>query len=1008
MVNVSGYGVREGLTSEDIGKLVAGDKTHPLYSKYPFYPTDLLEHSGISDIFFPIAHALFPEDPPDVAYNKFVFYALYENKPIVFTLHEGRKKYICTIIRGHHWGLNVYGPVGKADILIIGKMPGHDEYSSKLNFQGPSGIILRDAFRKIGLEDHEIKSFYVTNAVRWYSADWKSPRLPVRWIKNCRILLEEELRILRPKVVLFLGSDAVKGYYGPQENVAHLSATPKLETVKVYDDNGELNGTHTYWVFAAIHPAAVARAPQLEPSLINTLSRVVDCVKTGKVISENSKIQIETIRDEKQLQKLIEKIEIIPGLKKIAVDLEWEGKFPTANGSYVRTFQISHKPYYGAVIVLRDSQGQPCFSPSLDKAIQLLQRLFSRHDIQVGGSFFVSDIPWIQSLGIDISHLLKVPTYERFKTGDYVGIFDVAMAEHAHNEVGPFDLEHLAEARGGYASWSHDISKWRSKSASEQDINVSDLPGYGSCPDEILIPYAGVDVAVIRHLMDLQIPRLNQDLFGNSCWKAFYNWVRSLSAYVEMHIAGVMIDVEKLKTLTQAYTVVYAEKLNKLREIINWPTFSPRNVIYDCVELLFGEAYIGHVDDCGNPIKKRPDGAISLYLEPVKATDGRLWQTLSPTEKATARPSTDKETCSALLLSNPSPPIKLLQELRYVDHLLKTVLRYKQNGMEIEPVGIGRYICNDGRVHSLFTPIVETGRSNSVRPPLQNLAKRREASYMQIAGDLYPGPLRSILIAQKGYRLVEADFISAELVCAAILSRDTHLLTHCAQACLPEDNPDYYDIHSHIAVAAFKLGCPPTKQGMKDAGIEHLRTVAKSIVYGSLYGCTPATVVRQSIEEGIDIKIDDAKKIMDTFFTMYPMLGQLQERLCKRVENPGWIRTYYGRYRRFYKANDEQTFLSQQREAMNFPCQSLVADTMNLALHNLAAHPDKSRLGYRILVQIHDAGIFEVPERSVDEFVNRILPECMCEKAKFPSCDLDGNPYPDSPLYNLSIDISVL
>ena len=969
----------------------------------------LFVDSCLFDILQPIANSLYSEDSPEEALINFVWHGLYGKDQLVFTLKEKNKNHLCHFIRGHHWGSSLPGPRQNTELIIVGKMPGREEYETGSNFQGASGIILRDAFRKLGVSDEKMKSFYVTNAVRWYIHNADFSKLPVRWIKNCCVFFEEEIRILRPKAVLLLGSEAVKGFFGPQASVAELAANPRKLEIPIYDKDDNVIDYHSVHVFAAIHPAAVARTPQLEEIFVKSLDRLVTFLQSGDLYQENDKISYSVITTADELDRLVREIESIPGLKKIAIDLEWEGHFPTANGAYVRTFQISHKPYFGAVIALRDRTGIPTFQPNIDSAVKILQRLLSRTDIQIGGSFFVSDIPWIESLGLDISHLLRVPPYEEFVGGNYSGVFDVAMAEHAHNEVGPFDLESMAMVRGGYSAWSRQLSKWHSEFLSDFDSSVRDLVGYGACPDDILFPYAATDVAVTRHLMDLQIPLLDRDRFGNSCWKALYNWIKALPAFVEMHKTGVLIDTDKLKHLTRSYLLVYAEKLNELRDIINWPTFNPRSVIYDCVELLFGEEYTGCVDEHGRPIKRRPDKAVSLRLTPVKTTDGRLWSSLTPEEQKNARPSTDKEVCSVLQLANPDQPaIKLLQEIRYLDHLLKTVLRNKQSDNDIEPIGIGRYICNDGRVHSLFTPIVETGRCNSVRPPLQNLAKRRESSYKQIAGELYPGPLRSILVAPPGYRLIEADFISAELVCAAVLSRDPLLLDHCMRACLPEDNPDYYDIHSNIAVAAFHLACPPSKTGMKEAGYGHLRTVAKSIVYGSLYGCSASTVVRQSQEEGIDISLDEAQRIMDTFFTMYPGLVRLQNDLKRRVTDPGWIRTYYGRYRRFYPAQDEQTFAAQQREAMNFPCQSMVADTMNQALFNLIHHPARQELGYKILVQIHDACIFEVPEVNVQTFIESILPECMCAKAQFPACDLDGNPYADSPLYNFSIDVAIL
>jgi len=85
----------------------------------------------------------------------------------------------------------------------------------------------------------------------------------------------------------------------------------------------------------------------------------------------------------------------------------------------------------------------------------------------------------------------------------------------------------------------------------------------------------------------------------------------------------------------------------------------------------------------------------------------------------------------------------------------------------------------------------------------------------------------------------------------------------------------------------------------------------------------------------------------------------------------------------------------------------MVADAVSTGLFHIYNHPRKAELGYKIVLQIHDAIILEVPIRSVDVVYDEILPECMVNRVSFKACDLDGNPFPDSPVYRFGIDKEV-
>jgi intein/homing endonuclease len=113
------------------------------------------------------------------------------------------------------------------------------------------------------------------------------------------------------------------------------------------------------------------------------------------------------------------------------------------------------------------------------------------------------------------------------------------------------------------------------------------------------------------------------------------------------------------------------------------------------------------------------------------------------------------------------------------------------------------------------------------------LSKRREKAYRDILGEGYLYPIRSIFEASPGTVLVEADYQGAELFMMAVQSGDPVMIDHCLRGQLSTKDPNYYDIHSNIAIKAFKLNCPPTKKGLEAAGLPHIRDVTKCVVAGS-------------------------------------------------------------------------------------------------------------------------------------------------------------------------------
>ena len=254
----------------------------------------------------------------------------------------------------------------------------------------------------------------------------------------------------------------------------------------------------------------------------------------------------------------------------------------------------------------------------------------------------------------------------------------------------------------------------------------------------------------------------------------------------------------------------------------------------------------------------------------------------------------------------------------------------------------------------------------------------------------YEYPLRSIFHASPGHVFVEADYVGAEIACAAYMCNDEALLEHVRRNQLPEDDPDYYDIHSHVAVSAFRLPCEPSKKGLKEYGREYLRILAKAVIFGLFYGRSARAIAEGAKSEGISVSEYEAQSIIDQIDEMYPELLPYFKRCEHRAGNPGWIANACRRFRRFPEAMDDEQLKRFGRQAKNFPIQSLVADAVSQAIYYLYKYRNEWGLKAKIVLQVHDAIIMEVPFDEVNLVYTELFPKAMVESVPLYRADLDG------------------
>lgn len=1030
--------------------LLAMDNAGPLL-EWPFiYPTQnpsLFTKFGPD--FLQMAKLLAnSEDQFDIDANlDFLYFkALYDSSFMLPTMFNGNILE-ARMVPGSGWIPNCrVGPFRHFKYMVVGKCPIDDDINSGRISYGANGAYLWQLLDEQGFDRAD---FYLTTVVKHKLLDPASNGLKSVWVNNCAPILKLEMMLVKPDFILLTGDEALKAVAGRDKKLS--DAVGKVFDVSIPCLDGS---THIAKAIAAVNPAYVLRYPEHSDRLSSSVAHFSALCTGREFLSNETDIVHIDVRNSDELIAVRDEI-----LKEetpiIALDLEWHGDWPTEKNAYIRTLQLSWKPKHACSIVINKAGGGVVFGGGMEKLKEILNSIFFPSDgrnVRIVGHYLTADLPWLKSLGVDLAPIFKAPDnddpkslkstddYSSYRFGfektKYEGAFDTILAAHAVNETDVFNLEEQAVRYCNVPRWESPVTEWRKKYCKEKGIKDSELGGYGECPDEVLIPYGCYDADVTRRLFDYfngtktVLGKLDHDKYGNNCRVPFWLSMRAYPAFIEMRQKGIFIDEARVKELTELYEALYVNLLQKLRNMVKWPDFNPSSVFHKR-ELLFGEKLSGKRDAMGHPVKLRPDGAVCLGIDPYKSTGtgskGKLWSELvSRSMDHLYTAATDKE--SLTILSDGNPVVSALRDVRALHYLKTTVLRSPEcdkDGMEIldddgEQVyekGLLSYINSDNRVRSMFSQTKETGRASSSKPNMQNLGKTIEDKYKSIftahgpdVGLEYSYPLRSAVSAKPGHVLVEADYTGAELAIMAWQSGDKNMIDHVRRANLPESDPEYYDIHSNVAVSTFKLACAPTKKGLKDAGKSGLRTAAKAVVFGYAYGQGAESTARKAKQEGVEISVSEAQDLINGLVAMYPALPAYFQECKSRVRDPGWVCNSFGRYRRFAPTTDRAVIAEYERQSMNFPIQSCVADAMSVALDHIYSYRKNapSGMSYDIILQVHDAVILEVPYECVPWVVDEVLPTCMSNRVDIFSCKLDGSIREgDSGPYHLGIATEV-
>ncbi|MDW5415376.1 DNA polymerase I [Iodobacter sp. CM08] len=303
-------------------------------------------------------------------------------------------------------------------------------------------------------------------------------------------------------------------------------------------------------------------------------------------------------------------------------------------------------------------------------------------------------------------------------------------------------------------------------------------------------------------------------------------------------------------------------------------------------------------------------------------------------------PSTDEEVLQELAKDFPLP--KVLLEHRSLSKLKSTYT--DKLPLMVNP--------RTGRVHTSYNQTVAvTGRLSSTEPNLQNIPVK----------SLEGRKIREAFIAPKGWQIMSADYSQIELRIMAHLSSDEAMIAAFTSG---------EDIHRTTAAEVFGVAL--------DQVSSEQRRYAKSINFGLIYGMGVFGLAAQ-----LEIPRDAAKNFIDRYFARFQGVAMYMENIRASAKEHGYVETVFGRrlWLPEIKSSNAARRAGAERAAINAPMQGTAADLIKLAMINVADWIKAEGLQSRLIMQVHDELVLEVPDAEV-AMMREQLPIRMAQAAE--------------------------
>ena len=283
---------------------------------------------------------------------------------------------------------------------------------------------------------------------------------------------------------------------------------------------------------------------------------------------------------------------------------------------------------------------------------------------------------------------------------------------------------------------------------------------------------------------------------------------------------------------------------------------------------------------------------------------------------------------------------EVLQKLAYKHEIIQHILKYRAYQKlkstyvdalpsEIEP--------KDNRVHTTFSQTTAaTGRLSSLNPNLQNIPIRTARGQQ----------IRGAFVAEEGKKIISADYSQIELRLIAELSGEDNMIKAFQNG---------EDIHASTASKLFKI---PLDQVDKTQ-----RSQAKTVNFGIIYGQGAFALAEQT-----GLSRTEAKQMIDSYYENYPKLKIFMTEQVEKARKNGFVETILGRKRHLKDINSNNFVVRghAERNAVNAPIQGSAADVIKIAMIDIDKALSEGGFKTKMLLQVHDELLFEVPEEEIE------------------------------------------
>ena len=299
--------------------------------------------------------------------------------------------------------------------------------------------------------------------------------------------------------------------------------------------------------------------------------------------------------------------------------------------------------------------------------------------------------------------------------------------------------------------------------------------------------------------------------------------------------------------------------------------------------------------------------------------------------------------------NNYSTSKDILDKLEGDYEIVRKVLEYRMYAKLYSNyiVGLTDEIKEDGRIHTIFNQtLTRTGRLSSERPNLQNIPVRIEEGRL----------IRKAFIPSNDSIIVSSDYSQIELRVFAHMANATNMI---------EAFKNGLDIHAKTASDIFHVPINEVDKGM--------RRSAKAVNFGIIYGISSF-----GLSEDLGINVYEAKDFIDNYLATFPGIKEYMDNIVSEAYKNGYVKTLFNRKRVIDELKNKNYLIrsSGERMAMNTPIQGTAADILKMAMIKLQNKLDEENLNTKMLVQVHDELVFDVPNSEV-EIVIPIIKDIM-------------------------------